>query len=50
VGRAAALALDGGPGGPVASTIVDVTGTEPVLVRAGAVAWADVEAAVARRS
>jgi len=50
VGEAAALALDGGPGGPVASTIVDATGTEPILVRAGAVAWADVCAALARRS
>jgi L-threonylcarbamoyladenylate synthase len=50
VGPAAALALDGGPGGTVASTIVDACGTDPVLVRAGAVPWEDVRAALARRS
>jgi tRNA A37 threonylcarbamoyladenosine synthetase subunit TsaC/SUA5/YrdC len=46
VGHAAALALDGGPGSPVASTIVDLTGGPPRLVRAGAVPWADVLAAL----
>jgi tRNA A37 threonylcarbamoyladenosine synthetase subunit TsaC/SUA5/YrdC len=30
----------------VASTIVDLTGTPPRLVRSGAVAWADVLAAL----
>ena len=39
VGGAVALALDGGPGRPVASTVVDVTGSEPVLLRAGALEW-----------
>jgi L-threonylcarbamoyladenylate synthase len=33
------------PGGP-ASTIVDVTGDAPVLIRAGAIAWGDVRACV----
>jgi L-threonylcarbamoyladenylate synthase len=42
VGGAAALALDGGPGRPLASTIVDLTGSPVRLVRSGAVAWADV--------
>jgi L-threonylcarbamoyladenylate synthase len=46
VGRAAALALDAGPGRPVPSTIVDLTGTPPRLVRPGAVAWADVLASL----
>jgi L-threonylcarbamoyladenylate synthase len=31
------------PGGPP-STVVDATGDEPVLVRAGAIAWQEVEA------
>jgi L-threonylcarbamoyladenylate synthase len=44
VGDGAALALDGGPGRPVASTIVDLASARPALVRAGAVAWDDVEA------
>lgn len=44
VGGAAALALDGGPGGDLPSTIVDLTGSGPRLLRAGAIAWADVEA------
>jgi L-threonylcarbamoyladenylate synthase len=39
VGGSAALALDGGPGLPVASTIVDLTGPEPRLLRAGVVDW-----------
>jgi tRNA A37 threonylcarbamoyladenosine synthetase subunit TsaC/SUA5/YrdC len=42
VGGAAALALDAGPGRPLASTIVDLTGSPVRLVRSGAVAWADV--------
>ena len=46
VGAAAALALDAGPGRPVASTIVDLTGEIPRLVRAGAVPWTDVLAAL----
>jgi L-threonylcarbamoyladenylate synthase len=46
VGSAAALALDAGPGSQVASTIVDLTGTPPRLVRSGAVAWADVLASL----
>jgi L-threonylcarbamoyladenylate synthase len=46
VGAAAALALDAGPGRPVASTIVDLTGAAPRLVRSGAVPWADVLAAL----
>ena len=46
VGGAAALALDAGPGRSVASTIVDLTGTPPRLVRSGAVAWADVLASL----
>jgi L-threonylcarbamoyladenylate synthase len=39
VGFAAAIALDGGPGGDRPSTIVDLTGGAPRLLRAGAVAW-----------
>jgi len=46
VGGAAVLALDSGPGRPVASTIVDLTGPAARLVRAGAVAWADVVASL----
>jgi L-threonylcarbamoyladenylate synthase len=46
VGNAAALALDAGRGSQVASTIVDLTGTPPRLVRSGAVAWADVLASL----
>jgi L-threonylcarbamoyladenylate synthase len=42
VGRAAALALDGGRGGSQPSTIVDLAGDRPRLLRAGAVAWDDV--------
>ena len=38
VGSAAAIALDAGPGRPLASTIVDLTGDAPALLRAGAVA------------
>jgi L-threonylcarbamoyladenylate synthase len=46
VGHAAALALDAGPGRPTASTIVDLTGGAPRLVRSGAVPWADVLASL----
>jgi L-threonylcarbamoyladenylate synthase len=41
--------LDGGPtAGGLPSTIVDFTGSEPKLVRAGAIAWADVLACLQR--
>jgi L-threonylcarbamoyladenylate synthase len=43
VGAAAALALDAGRGQALASTIVDLTVTPPQLLRAGAVAWDDIE-------
>jgi L-threonylcarbamoyladenylate synthase len=46
VGHAVTLALDAGPGRPLASTIVDVTGQPARLVRSGAVAWADVLASL----
>lgn len=42
VGASAALALDGGPGRPVPSTIVDLTADPPRLLRAGAVPWDEV--------
>jgi L-threonylcarbamoyladenylate synthase len=42
VGSWAALALDGGPGRALPSTIVDPGGEGPRLLREGAVAWADV--------
>ena len=42
VGRAAALAIDGGPAAPRPSTIVDATGLAPRLLREGALPWADV--------
>jgi len=45
VGAVADLALDGGPGRPLPSTIVDLTGV-PRLLRAGPVAWEDVEDAL----
>ena len=34
-----ACAIDAGPGRPAPSTIVDVTGEEPRLLREGAIAW-----------
>jgi L-threonylcarbamoyladenylate synthase len=46
VGGAAVIALDAGPGTALASTIVDLTGAAPALLRAGAVPWADVMAAL----
>lgn len=42
VGDRVALALDAGPGRPVASTIVDLSGGTPRLLRAGAVDWEQV--------
>ena len=37
------LLIDTGPTrGGAASTIVDVTGPDPALVRAGAIAWEDI--------
>jgi L-threonylcarbamoyladenylate synthase len=50
VGGAAAMALDAGPGRPLASTIVDLSGSAPALLRAGAVAWTDVMAVLGLRS
>jgi tRNA A37 threonylcarbamoyladenosine synthetase subunit TsaC/SUA5/YrdC len=38
LGESVSVYLDGGPSGqPVPSTIVDLTGAEPVMLRAGAV-------------
>jgi tRNA A37 threonylcarbamoyladenosine synthetase subunit TsaC/SUA5/YrdC len=34
--------LDGGPGTPLASTIVDLRSTRPALVREGPVSWSEV--------
>jgi len=42
VGAWAALALDGGPGRPASSTLVDLAGGAPRLLRAGPVEWKDV--------
>jgi L-threonylcarbamoyladenylate synthase len=42
VGSAVSLALDAGSGRPLASTIVDLSGPVPRLVRDGAVPWDDV--------
>ncbi|HEY8372389.1 MAG TPA: L-threonylcarbamoyladenylate synthase [Pseudonocardiaceae bacterium] len=43
LGDAVSVYLDGGPSGePVASTIVDLTGDEPVVLREGAVSSAEV--------
>jgi L-threonylcarbamoyladenylate synthase len=42
VGSWAALALDGGPGRLASSTLVDLTGDRPRLLRAGSVEWNDV--------
>lgn len=45
VGKVAALALDAGAGSGAPSTLVDLTGGAPALLRAGAVAWEAVLAA-----
>jgi tRNA threonylcarbamoyl adenosine modification protein (Sua5/YciO/YrdC/YwlC family) len=42
-----ALVVDGGPAGTVASTVVDLTGPGPRVLREGAVTVADIERAVA---
>jgi tRNA threonylcarbamoyl adenosine modification protein (Sua5/YciO/YrdC/YwlC family) len=42
-----ALVVDGGPAGTVASTVVDLTGSEPHVLREGAVTVADIERALA---
>lgn len=39
-----AVVVEGGLGSSLASTVVDVTGAVPVLLRAGAVAWDDIVA------
>lgn len=44
LGAAAALALDAGPGRPLGSTILDLTGEAPRLLRAGPVTWEEIEA------
>ena len=49
LGGAAAWAIDAGPGGSTASTIVDATGAAPRLLRAGAVPWESVETVWRRR-
>jgi L-threonylcarbamoyladenylate synthase len=41
VGGAIALALDGGPCTGAPSTIVDLTGDRPALLREGAIGWAE---------
>jgi L-threonylcarbamoyladenylate synthase len=42
VGDAVEIAIDAGPGRPVPSTIVDLCGPEPRLLRPGAVSWDDI--------
>ncbi len=49
VGAAAALALDAGPGRPVASTVVDLTSRPARLLRGGAVPWDEVEGVLRAR-
>jgi L-threonylcarbamoyladenylate synthase len=47
IGDALPLIADGGPTpGPIPSTIVDCTGAEPRLLRAGALAWERISAAL----
>jgi len=46
---AVSLALDGGPGSGTASTLLDLTGTEPRLLREGAVPWLVISALLKRR-
>jgi tRNA threonylcarbamoyl adenosine modification protein (Sua5/YciO/YrdC/YwlC family) len=49
LGEKVAVYLDGGPSGePVASTIVDLTGDDPRVLREGAVTTADVEEVLGR--
>ena len=43
IGAAVALALDAGRGRALSSTIVDLSGEAPRLLREGAIAWEDVE-------
>jgi len=50
VGASAALALDGGPGRLASSTLVDLTGGGPRLLRAGPVEWKDVLATLGSAS
>jgi L-threonylcarbamoyladenylate synthase len=50
VGGWAALALDAGAGRPRPSTLVDLTGEAPRLLRAGPVSWDDVLATIGARS
>jgi L-threonylcarbamoyladenylate synthase len=51
LGAALPLVVDGGPTpGPVPSTIVDCAGAEPRLLRAGALVWEQVAAALANTS
>jgi L-threonylcarbamoyladenylate synthase len=41
------LLIDGGPSpGSVPSTVVDCTGSEPVILRSGPISMADIEAAI----
>ncbi|HEY2940819.1 MAG TPA: L-threonylcarbamoyladenylate synthase [Vicinamibacteria bacterium] len=50
VGASAALALDGGPARLASSTLVDLTGDRPRLLRAGPVEWKEVLATLASSS
>lgn len=43
IGAAASLALDAGRGRALASTILDLTGDVPRLLREGAIPWTDIE-------
>jgi L-threonylcarbamoyladenylate synthase len=49
VGPAAALALDAGPGGSAPSTLVDLAGGAPRLLRAGALPWSAIRAVCSGR-
>jgi L-threonylcarbamoyladenylate synthase len=46
VGGSIAAAIDGGPCGGPPSTLVDLSGGSPRLLREGAIAWADVRTAL----
>jgi L-threonylcarbamoyladenylate synthase len=50
VGRSAALVLDGGPGSPLPSTLIDLTGRAPRLLREGPIGWNDVLATLGASS